>query len=40
MEGSSRLIKTQDSKKDLQVKQMELEIGRLNALMEMKQEKR
>lgn len=38
MEGASRLLKSQDSKKDLQLKQLELEIGRLNTLLEMKGE--
>ena len=37
-EGSIRLIKTQESKKDLQLKQMELEVGRLNTLLELKKE--
>ena len=38
MEGSIRLIKTIESKKDLQLKQMELEVGRLNTIIEMKGE--
>lgn len=36
MEGSIRLKKTAESKKDLQLKQMELEVGRLNTIIEMK----
>ena len=38
MEGSQRIMKSQESRKDLQLKQMELEIGRLNAIIEMKSE--
>lgn len=38
IDGSSRIMKTQESKKDLNVKQLELEIGRLNTIIELKGE--
>jgi hypothetical protein len=38
MDGSMRIQKALESKKDLQMKQMELEVGRLNTIIEMKGE--
>ncbi len=35
-DASLRIAKAQESKKELQLKQQELEIGRLNTLLEMK----
>ena len=37
-DGSLRIQKAQESKKDLQLKQMELEVGRLTTILEMKGE--
>ena len=37
-DGSMRIVKSLESKKELQLKQMELEVGRLNTIIEMKGE--